>query len=56
MIILYYYSCFEKNNRNKKYDILSVAERYNYGGIYTCRLQTRKDMTQWFTTAAVKVA
>ena len=26
----------------KKYDILSVAERYNHGGIYTCTLQTKK--------------
>ena len=39
----------------KKYDILSVAERYNHGGIYTCTLQTKKDTKQWFTTAAVKV-
>ena len=26
----------------KKYDILSVAERYNHGGIYTCTLQAKK--------------
>lgn len=26
----------------KKYDILSVAKRYNHGGIYTCTLQTKK--------------
>ena len=31
-----------KMQLKKKYDILSVAERYNHGGIYTCTLQAKK--------------